>query len=68
MLALGRKAGERVRLFDRLTGVELGSVLLIRVGPGNARLGFEFDSSIEILREELADGVPAAPQRELSAA
>lgn len=61
MLCLGRRKGEITRLVDRNTGRELGTVTVLDAPPnGRVRLGFEFDSSVRILREEVAAREPVA--------
>jgi carbon storage regulator CsrA len=55
MLVLSRKTGESVVLRDE-NGKEIGSVIVVRIGPNNTRLGFEFPKHIAIVRGELIGG------------
>lgn len=52
MLVLTRKESETVIL--KIDGIE-GSVKLVSIGQGRVRLGFDFPSRVEILREEIVD-------------
>ena len=55
MLVLSRKTRETVILRDE-NGKEIGTVVVVRIGPNNVRLGFEFPKHIGIVRGELTDG------------
>ncbi len=53
MLVLTRKPGEKVFLINRQDGSVIGTITLVESFGVKSRLGFEFPSEIEILREEL---------------
>lgn len=52
MLVLTRKTSDWIRLRDTVSG-RVMRVVVVDIGHGKVRLGFECDKSIEILREEL---------------
>ena len=56
MLVLGRNKGERIRI-TAPDGTHCW-VSVERVGAGNVRIGFDFDSDYRIAREEIIDGGP----------
>lgn len=47
MLVLSRKAGERILIGDEI------AVTIVRIGPGNVRIGIEAPSGMSVMREEL---------------
>lgn len=53
MLVLSRERGERVKLVDQATGRVIGTVTLCDIRGNAVRIGFHFDDSVRILREEL---------------
>ena len=53
MLVLSRKPGERILIGDDI------AVTVVRIGPNNVRIGIEAPRSMNIVREELCDGVEA---------
>lgn len=52
MLVLSRKSGERIRVGNDIR------ITIVRIGPGNVRIGIEAPSDTAILREELCLDVP----------
>ena len=55
MLVLSRKLNEKVVLTDRETGRLIGEVVVVAVDRGKVRIGFEFDRSVTINRQEVQD-------------
>lgn len=60
MLVLKRREQERVRIRwpDGRGGWAGGWITLVRGFPHSARIGFEFDDTVEIDREELVSDEP----------
>lgn len=54
MLVLSRREGETVNIYDA-SGVLIAVVMVTECKDGNARLGFEADRSIRIMRGEVSD-------------
>ena len=48
MLVLSRKPGERILIGDDVT------ITIVRLGPGNVRVGIEAPRELSIVREEIA--------------
>lgn len=55
MLVLSRKAGERILIGDQI------AVTIVRIGPGNVRVGIEAPSGMAVMREELQAELEKAP-------
>lgn len=55
MLVLTRKINEAVELTDSRTGESLGTVTLMGIAGGVARLGFDFPRHVQILRDDVPD-------------
>lgn len=53
MLVLSRKVGERVMVGDKVV------ITVVRIGPNAVRLGIEAPKDMNIVREELCDGMGA---------
>ena len=47
MLVLSRKTNERILIGDEIV------VTIVRIGPGNVRIGIEAPPSMPVMREEL---------------
>jgi carbon storage regulator len=55
MLVLSRKSGERILIGDQI------AVTIVRIGPGNVRIGIEAPAGMAVMREELRAELEKAP-------
>jgi carbon storage regulator len=54
MLVLSRKPGERILIGDNV------AITVVRIGPNSVRLGIDAPRDMNIVREELCQGLPGA--------